>query len=95
MATRSRLTGIDFVAAERGTLFINDTNEHTGTFAGIWINEDATEIDQVKDENGNDITAALGLGSGEIINKGMIVRHGGKNLSSITLGAGSAQVILG
>lgn len=88
------VTDLSFITASHGTYFIADTSGHTINFAGIYVTADSTEIDTVLDVDGNDITTDLGLGAGVLIPKGTLITSMGDYMTSITLGAGSCNLIL-
>lgn len=89
----AKLKGIDVITAIKGTVFVNDTNPHTGQYAAIYSTSDSLEVDEVLDQNGDDITSNLGLGSGITIPKGTLITTSKEYMSSVTLGAGTANLI--
>ena len=92
----ARTTGLTFVGAENGTFFIDDTDAHTGSFVAFYVTEDSTTVSACLDEDGASLLSTLGI-SGKSLFKGMLVTVGGatKNISSITLSAGSVNMIKG
>jgi hypothetical protein len=92
----ARLKGIELATASNGTLFIDDTDAHTGNFCAIYIPEDSTTISALLDEDGASLLTTLGI-SGKSLFKGMLITlpDSVKNISSVTLSAGSVNMING
>jgi len=91
--TRTRkLAPLEFMSAAYGTTGISGTETTTGFFDGIVIDEADSEIDEILDVNGNDVTTLLGCGAGTLLSQPKTIRHS-TIITSVTWGAGQGTLI--
>lgn len=93
MATRTKLTGLDFITAARGTEFIDDTSTHTGIYEGFRVDADAV-VNACTNERDQSIMDDLGL-TGATLPANTLVRYGGDYIKTIDLTSGKVTMIKG
>lgn len=87
------MIGIQQAAGLTGSRRWDGTTALTGQFYALVANEANVIVSEVLDENGNNVTAALGLGTGKPLNPGPpICMPIGRHMSKITLASGSIVV---